>query len=214
MAGTPNKRKRDPKSRHNHYFTMKIVKDRKTGALEREYGPPVKVIWPENEIQLDLTEADVLLAHSKGGEGDTRHCAVACLIKRQAAKFMPYAVNGVVEFMDSRAFVGIGSPGHYPKKALRYEHSCGWLTEMFDRQGYKELIKRIKEAGGTLTVTLRPYRLRLKESSPGKLKVPKDGSRSRHFTLVRGEMRRSMRLDSKSIGQAIREAEDDDKKAA
>ena len=132
---------------------------------------------------------------------------MACLIKRQAVKFVPYAVNGVVEFMDSRAFVGIGSPAHYPKKALRYEHSCGWLTEMFDRQGYKELIKRIREAGGALTVTLRPYRLRLKESSPGKLKVPKDGSRSRHFTLVRGEMRRSMRLDDRSIGQAIKEAE-------
>jgi len=205
MPGKPNKRKRDPKARHNHYFTMKLHKEK--GKIVRDYGPAVPVIWPEFTVELDLIEPDVMLAHSKGGEGDTRHCAVACLIKRQADKFMPYAVNGVVEFMDSRAFVGIGKPGHYPRKALRFEHSCGWLTEMFDKQGYKELIKRIKEAGGVLKVTLRPYRLRLDESSPGKRKSPVNGSRSRFHTLVRGEMRRSMRLDDRSIGQAMKEAE-------
>ena len=207
MAGRPNKRKRDPKARHNHYFTMKITKDRQTGALVRDYGPRVPVLWPEQTVDLELTRADVELAHNKGGEGDTRHCAVACLIRRQADKFMPYAVNGVVEFMDSRAYIGIGKMGHYPKKALRYEHSCKWLTEMFDRKGWRGLIKTIEDAGGKLTVTLRPYRLRLGENSPGKRTSPTTGVRSQAHTLVRGELRRSMRLDTRSIGQAIREAD-------
>src|SRR5580765_649993 len=97
------------------------------GKLVADKGPSVARIphhmMPET-VELDLMAADVLSAHRKRGEGDTRFCAVAMLIRRQAAKFSPFAVNGVVEFMDSRAMVGIGRPGSYPEKYLHFYHSC------------------------------------------------------------------------------------------
>ena len=107
--------KRDPKKRFGHPFIMGYhMEDRKPVP---DFGPSVPRVahhmTPE-VVDLELTAADVMAAHRKKGEGDSRFCAVAMLIRRQAEKFSPLAVNGVVEFTDSRAMVGIGRPGSYP----------------------------------------------------------------------------------------------------
>ena len=77
---------------------------------------------------------------------------------------------------------------------------------MFDRKGYKKLLQMIEDAGGSLIITLRRFRMRLTETSPGKKASPVDGTRSRVHSLERGAHRRSMRLDNKSINQVERAA--------
>lgn len=190
--------RRPKKRRFGHRFIMGWEQGANRQWIPQK-GPSVPVLRPPHSIVLELTVEDVLRAHQRKGEGDTRHCAVACLIRRQTDRFLPYAVNGVIEFQDSRAFVGIGKLGNYPKQALRFEHTYSWLTQIFDQKGYKKLIERINAKGGTINLTLAPFRLRANDSSDGKKKSPKDNSRSKIGSI--GPMRRSMRLDDRSIGE-------------
>lgn len=203
-----SRRKRDTKKRQGHKFKMSAHRGA-GGKIEWDYGPLVPIIRQHlmpSSITLEMTPADVMQAHRKRGECDSRHCAAACMIRRQKHLFGKFDVNGVIEFSKARAMIGIGKIGHYPSKALRFEHGQAWLTELFDTpSGWRKLVKIINdEYDGVLPITLSAYRLRETETSVGKKASPIDGSRSKTFAF-RGDMR-SMRLDDRSILQAEREA--------
>ena len=205
-------RNRDTKRRTSHRFVLAIDR-RADGRLEykrMKKGVPRIPHHRMSEVILDLTKADVMTAHRRHGEGDTRNCAVACLIRRQAERFLPHHVTGIVEFSDSRAYVGVGRPSDIePTHHLRYRHNYKWLTKLFDRRHYKQLCRIIDEAGGTVSIVLRPFRLRLTEATPGKKTGAQDRSRQSKVDVgieehgrLRLHARRGARVDG-AIGDAI-----------
>jgi hypothetical protein len=155
----------------------------------------VKKIIPGTEaINLPLTEAHLDEAARNNGYGDAQRCAGAYCARDHADMFN-HAVVGPFLFTDATLFIVSKKDalGH-PIEAVQYEHSQPEISRTFDRgrAGVAELRKRIRDAGGTLWLRLKPKRLRVGETRKGGT-GRRTGERTPRLTVNNPALRRIVR---------------------
>jgi hypothetical protein len=127
-----------------------------------------KVISGKEHVILRLTEEHVEEARRRQGVGDTQNCTMAVCAQNHPEAFS-HEVEGTIDWYPSRCYVVsklYSSHRFLDKKKTKlvegechaYIHTSDIWKDNDSKAGLNRLLKRIREAGGYIDISLRPWR--------------------------------------------------------
>lgn len=141
-----------------HFFNFQV-----DGAADVSRFP-ARVRYPRKTVDLYLTAEHVLAAIEAKGWGNPMKCAGAFCAR--AHKF-PHAVDGYVDWLDSRAYVVSKVKNRLPYECFGYTHRHPEISKLFDTKvGAYRLLEMI-EQNGPIHIRLTPARVRIGETNKG-----------------------------------------------
>ena len=120
-----------------------------------------KVRTPRSAIEVTLTGADVLKSIQVHGVGNTMTCSMAMCVNRLRSAFPhPVPPHGFIDWQYRTCYVvsKVDKRTKLPTECYRYLHNSKVAHINDTVGGQQELLKMVREAGGSITIRLSPRR--------------------------------------------------------